>query len=188
MIAGLMPLERRRKAFLTGVEPVKEYRLQKLVSYYMNLYYKNSEYRVDLAGSNLSKAQAGKMNAVNKRRAWHDFEVYDPHCGFYGLCVELKTAGTKLIREKDARTKIIVGYKSVGRQQMPVYEGKLRRAGDWWDNHIEEQAGNIAKMRALNRAASFAVGLKHTLELIDAYMNDDLDSLSNNVLPKIQLL
>ena len=40
--------------------PGQEYQVQKLLSCYLMLHYPNVEFRVDLAGSNLSKAQAGK--------------------------------------------------------------------------------------------------------------------------------
>ena len=120
-------IHRRREIYLRHIaEPTLEYDLQKQLSKYVQKYYPRVEFRVDLAGSNLSKAQAGKNKAVNKRRGWPDFEIYEPSGKWYGLCLELKVAGTKIRRDKDARKPLQIGKIRKGRSQITLRENFRR--------------------------------------------------------------
>ncbi len=74
-----------------------------------------------------------------------------------GLYLELKKDGTKLIRDKDAR-KILKG------------ETKLRKQGDWWDLHTEEQALMLEQLRQRGYCAEFAVGFDEAKKIIDEYL------------------
>lgn len=74
-----------------------------------------------------------------------------------GLYLELKKDGTKLIRDKDAR-KILKG------------ELKLRKKGDWWDLHTEEQALMLEQLRQRGYRAEFAVGFDEAKRIIDEYL------------------
>lgn len=76
---------------------------------------------------------------------------------FYGLFIELKKDGTKLTRDKDAR-KILKG------------ETELRKAGDWWDKHIEEQAEVLTYLKMNGYCATFAIGFDAAKEVIDKYL------------------
>jgi hypothetical protein len=53
---------------------------------------------------------------------------------YFGLYIEIKKDGTKLKRDKDAK-KILKG------------DTKIRKKGDWFDKHIEEQAEILEKLR-----------------------------------------
>jgi hypothetical protein len=157
-----------------GGEPKTEYDLQKRISRYMETHYPTIQYRVDIAGSNLSMTQATKNKVVNKRRGWHDFEVYDLSGGWVGLCIELKKAGTRLTMQRDSKIKKIIGKKKIARYgTVMIRENKIRKAGDWVDNHIEEQADSLQVMRNLERLAAFGVGLDNCLKLIEGYLNNN---------------
>jgi len=155
------------------LEPNKEYDLQKALSQYLKLFHKDVEYRVDLAGNYMTKAQAGQAKAVNKRRSWHDLEIYDPRLGRYSLCIELKKKGTKLFRSKDSKTRLVVGIKKVQGVPIKIRENFIREKGDWYDLHIEEQADNIMRMVRRKRVACFGVGLKNCLMIIEGYLQED---------------
>ena len=78
--------------------------------------------------------------------------------GFYfGLYIEIKKDGTKLKRDKDAK-KVLKG------------ETKIRKKGDWWDKHIEEQADMLEKLRARGYKAEFGVGFDECKRIIDNYL------------------
>lgn len=175
------PKQRIERHLIYG-EPKKEYHLQKRISEYMNRFYPNIEYRVDMAGVNLSKAASGKLKAVNKRRAWHDFEIYNPSGEFSGLVIELKVAGTRLVMKKDSNTKKLLGYKTIGGKSYPVRETKTRKQGDWENKHIEEQAENLAAMAETGRCAAFGVGLENTLYIIEGYLNNDFELLEKGMI------
>lgn len=168
-----MTVTEYRRRYVLGEEPRNEYQLQKAVSEYLEKRWPNVEYRIDLAGNNLSKAQAGKAKAVNKRRGWHDVEIYNPSGLYYGLCIELKQHGTRLRMKNDSKTYQIIGHKKTKFGKIAIRESKKRKAGDWADIHIEEQADNIKRMRKLRRAAGFGVGLKKTLMIIDGYLTEN---------------
>lgn len=161
----------RREIYLRGfAEPKLEYDLQKILSGYVMKYYPRVEFRVDLAGNNLSKAQAGKAKAVNKRRAWPDFEAYEWSGEYCGLCLELKVSGTKIRRDKDAAKKLKIGEKKWGKQRIPIYEDFRRRKGMYYNQHIQEQGEQLERMRNRGRLAGFAVGMHNTLAAFDYYM------------------
>lgn len=85
------------------------------------------------------------------------FWVRGDYVGACGLYLELKKDGTKLIRDKDAR-KILKG------------ETKLRKRGDWWDLHTEEQALMLEKLRNRGYCAEFAVGFDEAKKIINEYL------------------
>lgn len=78
----------------------------------------------------------------------------------FGLFLELKKEGTKIIRDKDAK-KILKG------------DYKLRKKGDWWDLHTEEQAKVLEGLRQRGYRAEFAVGLEEAKKLIDEYLGGE---------------
>ena len=78
--------------------------------------------------------------------------------GFYfGLYIEIKKDGTKLKRDKDAK-KPLKG------------EIKIRKKGDWWDKHIEEQAEMLERLRERGYKAEFGVGYESTVKMIRDYL------------------
>ena len=161
----------RRSIYLKGfAEPKLEYDLQKILSGYVKRYYPRVEFRVDLAGNNLSNAAAGRAKAVNMRRAWPDFEVYEWSGEYCGLCLELKVAGTKIRRIKDARKKLKIGEKKWKRHKIPIYEDFRRLKGMYQDCHIQEQGEQLERLRNRGRLAGFSVGIHNTLAAFDFYM------------------
>ena len=75
----------------------------------------------------------------------------------FGLYIEIKKDGTKLKRDKDAK-KLLKG------------ETKIRKKGDWWDKHVEEQAEMLEKLRAKGYKAEFGVGFDECRQIIAEYL------------------
>lgn len=156
-------------------EPTTEYLLQKAISVFLNTVYPTVEYRIDFAGSNLSKSQSIKQKTVNKRKGWHDMELYDHRGNFGGLCIELKRKSSKpLIRKKDALKRLEIEVLVKGKK-CKVKEPFLRTQGMWYDPHIERQAKNAALMRKKRRAAGFGKGLKNCLFIVVGYLEEDFE-------------
>jgi hypothetical protein len=152
-----------------------EENLQVMVADYLRLQYPNILFHSDFgSGIKLTIGQAAKQKRQNGgRRAWPDMFIarhkmlpvaneyapngYDVRC-FGGLFLELKKDGTKLKREKDCKN-ILKG------------DTKLRKAGDWWDQHIEEQAEKLEQLRDEGYRAEFAVGFEEAKKIIDGYLS-----------------
>lgn len=152
-----------------------EENLQIQVADYLRLQYPNVIFRSDYgSGAKLTIRQAIIQKRLNGgRRAWPDMFVachkmlpvaneytpsgYDVRC-FGGLFIEVKKDGTKLKRQKDCK-KILKG------------DTKLRKAGDWWDLHIEEQAEMLENLRDRGYKAEFAVGFEQAKQIIDQYLS-----------------
>ena len=49
---------------------------------------------------------------------------------------------------------------------------KIRKKGDWWDKHIEEQAKMLEKLRTRGYKAEFGVGLEECKQIIDEYLRN----------------
>lgn len=151
-----------------------EENLQVMVADYLRLQYPNVLFHSDYgSGVNLTISQAKIQKRLNGgRRAWPDMfiskpkeigwmEIGDnfvPTKWLHGLYIELKKDGTKLKREKDCK-KILKS------------ETKLRKAGDWWDKHIEEQAETLEQLRKDGYKAEFAVGFEQAKQIIDEYLS-----------------
>lgn len=151
-----------------------ETNLQIQVADYLRLQYPNVLFHSDYgSGINLTIGQAVIQKRLNgDRRAWPDMFIarhkmlpvaneytpngYDVRC-FGGLFLELKKDGTKLKREKDCKN-ILKG------------DTKLRKAGDWWDKHIEEQAETLGQLRKEGYKAEFACGFDKAKQIIDEYL------------------
>lgn len=155
-----------------------ETNLQIQVADYLRLQYPNMLFHSDYgSGINLTIGQAVIQKRLNGgRRAWPDMFIarhkmlpvaneyapngYDVRC-FGGLFLEIKKDGTKLKREKDCKN-ILKG------------DTKLRKAGDWWDKHIEEQAEKLEQLRDEGYKAEFAVGFEEAKQIIDEYLGGKL--------------
>lgn len=126
-----------------------EYDLYKAIATYMRLQYPKIMYRFDMAGNNLSKAQAGRNKAIQKPdEAWPDFFIAKPNfvldTGFNhpGLFLELKPDGTKL----------------------------TNKAGEWKDEHIAKQAITLQLLAWDGYMARFAIGFEEAKNIIDEYL------------------
>lgn len=131
---------------------------------YLRIRYPDALFRTDFAaGIKMTMGQAVKHKLLQAGRAWPDLQIAVPMYrdfkrDWHGQFIELKKDGTKLKRTVDAR-KVLKG------------ETRLRRAGDWWDQHIEEQALVLEELRRLGYKAEFAVGFDDFKQQVDDYLN-----------------
>lgn len=146
-----------------------EYSIYEQVARYLQLQYPDVIYRFDLAADlKLTPGQAAKHKRLHPERGHPDLFISEssPRCidgswkyEYHGLYLEIKKDGTKLKREKDCK-KTLKG------------ETKIRKAGDWWDLHIEEQAVKLEKLRQKGYKAEFAVGFEQAKKIIDEYLRE----------------
>lgn len=152
-----------------------EHSLYEQIARYLQLQYPDVIYRFDIAADlKLTPGQAAKHKRLHPERGYPDLFIAEPKevkvktalgdeyslveiKTLGGLYVEIKKDGTKLKRDKDAK-KILKG------------ETKIRKKGDWWDKHIEEQAQMLEKLRAKGYKAEFGVGLEECKRVIDKYL------------------
>lgn len=149
-----------------------EHNLYEQIARYLQQQYPDVIYRFDLAADiKLTPGQAAKHHRLHPKRGYPDLfiaeqkhwhydspcaEVCDSNC-YAGLMIEIKKDGTKLKRDKDAK-KPLKG------------ETKVRKKGDWFDKHIEEQAEMLEKLHVRGYRAEFGVGLEECKKIIDEYL------------------
>lgn len=119
-----------------------EYQLCKAVATYLRLQYPKVLFHFDLAGLNLSRAQAGMMKAIQGGRGWPDLFIAYAKGGYHGLFIELKADGVKL----------------------------LKKDGDYTTPHIEEQDLCISDLQYKRYYADFAIGFDDAKSIIDKYI------------------
>jgi hypothetical protein len=121
-----------------------EYQLYKQLSTYLKYQYPKVLFRFDMAGLNLSKAQAGMNKAIQKGKGYPDlFIAQRSFQGEYlGLFIELKPEGTKL-------------YKLNGEPATP---------------HIQEQSDYLLELDKRGYAVAFGIGFESTIKIIDNYL------------------
>lgn len=150
-----------------------EHSLYEQIARYIQLQYPDVIYRFDLAADlKLTPGQAAKHHRLHPERGYPDLFIAESsenvnskdwngivrEWGFYfGFYIEIKKDGTKLKRDKDAK-KILKG------------DTKIRKKGDWFDKHIEEQAEMLEKLRARGYKAEFGVGYESTVKMIRDYL------------------
>ena len=120
----------------------REYQICKDIALYMKLQYPNVLYHFDLAGLNLSIAQAGMSKAIQKGRGWPDLFIAEPNENYYGLFIEIKKEGFKTIK-KD---------------------------GTYVTPHIEEQVDMLQRLRGKGYITSFGIGFDECKDIIDQYL------------------
>lgn len=123
-----------------------EYNLYRQVAYYLRMQYPKVLYRFDMAGLNLSKAQAGMNKAVQFGKGYPDLTILEKCNGYGALFIELKPEGTKL-------------YKLNGEPSSP---------------HIAEQLNYLLELRKRGYCIAFGVGFDNVKTLIDNYLNEKL--------------
>lgn len=120
-------------------------------------------YHFDLSGVNNSSVVSRSLYSRLNGKSWPDFQLSYPTFvkssayTFCNLYIEIKIEGTKLKREKDC-PRILKG------------DYKLRKAGDWWDLHIEEQASKLDLLAEAGNIAVFGVGLAECCQVLDSYV------------------
>ena len=75
-----------------------EYQLCKQIAYYLKMQYPKVLYHFDYAGLNLSKAQSGRMKAIQGFSGYPDLFIAEPRNGHHGLFIELKAEGTRICK------------------------------------------------------------------------------------------
>jgi len=130
----------------------------KNIAIYLQTAFPDAIYRFDIAADLvLTMGQARRNKTLHPKRGYPDLFIAESKRGRSGLYIELKIAGTKLLRSKDAK-KILKG------------DNKKRFAGSWYDLHIEEQAETLKRLHNKNYYATFACGYDQAVEIIDWYL------------------
>lgn len=121
-----------------------EYILCRQVAYYIRAAYPRIIFHFDYAGSNLSKAQAGKMKSIQGKRGWPDLFIAEPGKRFkyHGCFIELKAEGTRVFKKN----------------------------GEPADDHIAEQYNMLQDLESRGYMAEFGVGFDQVKQIIDKYM------------------
>jgi hypothetical protein len=120
----------------------REYQICKDIAIYMRMQYPNVIFHFDLAGLNLSRAQAGMMKAIQSGRGWPDLFIAGPYKKYLGIFVEIKTEGTRLFKVN----------------------------GDPATPHIAEQLECMDKLRTIGYSCQFGIGFDNCKETIDEYL------------------
>jgi len=120
----------------------REYIICKQIAQYLRIAYPSVIFHFDLAGLNLSKAQAGRMKNIQGGRGWPDLFIAEPRDIFKGLFIEIKAEGTKLYK-KDT---------------LPATP------------HLQEQEECLFELEDNGYAARFGVGFDECKNLIDDYL------------------
>ena len=108
----------------------------------MKLQYPDVLYHFDLAGLNLSIAQAGMNKAIQFHRGFPDLFIAESRLGYYGFFIEIKAEGTRL------------------------YKKNLEAATP----HIAEQSEFMDILRIKGYKCDFGIGWDHCKVLIDSYL------------------
>jgi len=120
----------------------KEYQICKAISVYLRLQYPSVMFHWDLAGLNLSRAQAGMMKAIQGGRGYPDLFIAHPVEQAKGLFIEVKAVTPYL---KDGVT-----LKS--------------------DKHLKEQQHCHICLRQRGYVAVFGTDFDECKEIIDKYL------------------
>ncbi len=122
----------------------KEYEVCKTIAKYMKLQYPHTSYHFDLAGQNLSKAQAGMMKAIQGLEKFPDFFLMEARGEYIGLFLEVKHKDKKVFKQ----------------------DGSILA-----DEHLQGQATTLTKLSLKGYRARFAIGFDECKKMIDAYMS-----------------
>lgn len=116
--------------------------LHQQVADYLRLQYPDILYRTDFAaGIKMTIGQAAKHKRLQACRAWPDIQIVEPRQNYHGLFIELKT------------------------------KSPYRKDGSLLANeHIQEQAEILSRLRQAGYRAEFAAGFTEAQELIDQYL------------------
>jgi hypothetical protein len=132
----------------------REYQICKDIAIYLRMQYPNVIFHFDLAGLNLSRAQAGMMKAIQGGRGWPDLFIAEPKevteeteyetliTYYNGLFIEVKKEGTILWKARGG----------------PATE------------HIKEQIDMLNELEATGYKAEFGVGFDDCMKLINDYL------------------
>jgi hypothetical protein len=120
----------------------REYQICKDIAIYLRLQYPKVIFHFDLAGMNLSRAQAGMMKGIQGGRGWPDLFIAEPKDPFNGLFIEVKT---------------------------DVFKA-MKRDGTYVTTHIEEQVDMLQRLRGKMYKTTMGVGFDECKDVIDDYL------------------
>jgi hypothetical protein len=123
----------------------QEYNLYKSIAEYMRWVHKDVIYHFDLAGLNLSFAQAGMTKVIQYNRGWPDLFIAEKRQGYAGLFIEVK---------------IETPYKK---------DGTIKASSN---NHLQEQQDCIDALKQKGYLACFAWNFDMIKLIIDNYLNN----------------
>ena len=121
----------------------REYIICRTIAIYMKLQYPKGLFHYDLAGLNLSRAQAGMTKAIQGGRGWPDLFIAYPVNDYKGLFIEVKKEDTILWKV---------------------------RGGPATD-HIGEQIDMLNRLEELGYYADFGIGFDDCKGIIDNYLS-----------------
>lgn len=127
----------------------KEYELCKDIATYMRAQYPNVLYHYDLAGLNLSRAQAGMMKAIQGIGGFPDLHILEARGVYHGLFLEIKHADAKVFKE----------------------DGSL-----YANPHHYNQSVTHSKLNLKGYLCRFAVGFDDAKKKIDDYLKLDTNN------------
>jgi hypothetical protein len=120
----------------------REYQICQAIAMYLRYQFPKVIYHFDYAGLNLSKAQSGKMKAIQGNKGYPDLFIASPRSFWHGLFIEIKVEGTKLLNKS------------------------LQPATP----HLTEQFEMIQALREKGYRAEFGVGFDECRKIIDEYL------------------
>jgi hypothetical protein len=123
------------------MEPTSEARLHDDVCDYIRAQYPKALFNSDLSGIKLTMGQSIRAAKLRSSRGWPDIFIPEPRNGYSGLWIELKIAGTRMIKKN----------------------------GKFATPHIKEQATMIMLLNQRGFYASFALGFVNAKNIIDKY-------------------
>lgn len=129
--------------FIVQKRQDREYELCKAVATYLRLQYPNVVFHFDYAGISHTKAQAGKMKAIQGDRGFPDLIILEPSGEYHALLIEFKKDSSQLFNKK----------------------GTLKT-----DKHIQEQKAMQDKLNKASYLCYFCWSFEHAKIIIDSYL------------------
>lgn len=128
-----------------------ESELQTMIADYLRLRFPNVIWRSDFSsGMKLTIGQAARQKRLQSSRGFPDLFIYHPRGEKHGLAMELKRPGSRLYKK----------------------DGSLVS-----DEHIQEQAAMLARLRERGYEAHFVQSFEQARLIIDEYLEDASEPL-----------
>lgn len=120
------------------------------------------------AGAFNSQYEKDTHNKQQSAKGLPDMTIFAMRRGYGALCLELKTDDAKIKRKRDA-TKLWVRKNKNGK--VIERDTHIRKAGEWYDPHIERQHDRQLELRALGYCATFVQGLEQFKKIVCWYFD-----------------
>jgi hypothetical protein len=119
-----------------------EYIVCKQIATYLRYQYPKILFHWDLAGLNLSRAQAGMMKAIQGQRGYPDLFIIESRGEYHGLFLEIKKEGFKLTKRND----------------------------EYVNDHVTEQSFYLHNLEMRGYKAFFVCGFEEAVKIIKEYL------------------